>query len=98
MKNYTPIKKTRSQLSTQFNSIAAMEKFLIENPQYENGGMTLGYADSSHVGVVLNEVKDLIKFNSEFERFEFMQTNKDYEFEETVFYEGKPAVWVKTKK
>ncbi|NWQ40388.1 hypothetical protein MLOOGBEN_06705 [Bacillus sp. EB106-08-02-XG196] len=97
MKTYTPVKKTRSQLSTHFGSVEEMENFLRENPKYENGGVFHGYTGSSGVGVTLNEVGDLIKFGNEFERFEFLQTNKEYEIEEAVTYQGKPAVWVKAK-
>lgn len=97
MKKYTPVKRTRSQISTQFASIDEFNKFLIENPQYENGGMSFPRSGGTGLGVTLNEVRDIISFGNEFDRFEFIQTNTEYEIIESVTYQGRPAVWVKLK-
>jgi hypothetical protein len=97
MKIYTPVKKIRSQLSTHFSSTDEMEKFLQENPNYENGGVMFGYSGAKGVGVALNEIADIIIFANEFERFEFMQTNTEFEVDEAVIYNSKPAVWLRSK-
>ena len=95
MKKYTPEKVIAEQLSTHFHSIEEMEKFLKENPEYENAGMQLASERTTGVGVTLNLKKNIIRFGSEFERFEFMQTNKEFEVLEMLLYKNRPAVWVK---
>lgn len=90
---YQPIKKMFGQTNMHFASVEEFEKFKRENPDFDVAGI-FGQ-NRNGLSVMFNVMKQIIHFANEFDRYDFVKNNKEYEIEGMTMYNGKPSAWVK---